>query len=173
MNIDTRSLKVVFVALALLSACAQPPQAAAGSDHVGSWQIMPHIKLATFSADDSAQYNLMIFCDPPGHVRVYHYARPEALGEASNFVLRSGSAELELDGMREEDRMTPPPNSADPDGPLLGFRVHARVRNDDPVMRAFLRSGALEATSGEQVTRSDADPAERDALAAFFNQQCA
>jgi hypothetical protein len=132
---------------------------------------MHHIKLAAFSASDPSEYDLMIFCDAPDHVRVYHLAPPEALGDASDLVLRSGNVRVALQGQREEVRATPPPVSADP-GPLLGVRVHARIATTAPVMAAFLQSGNLEAGSGQHITHANAGEADRAMLAAFFDAEC-
>jgi hypothetical protein len=157
----------------VLTSCAPTPdnRLEARADAAGSWQVMRGIKLATFSASDPGEYDLMIFCDPPDHVRIYHLTAPDALGDASNLILTSGAERTELAGQREEVRATPPPVSSAP-GPLLGVRVHARLARDEPLMRAFLHSGRLEAISGAHVTRADASRAEKSMLAAFFEAEC-
>jgi hypothetical protein len=167
------ALGVLSLVCACVPGSARPSDATpvSSSNSMLGWHVMRHIKLATFSASDPGEYEVMIFCDPPAHVVIYHFARPEALGAASDLKLQSGREQLVLQGERQEVRVTPPPLAPGPE-PLLGYRVMVRLERNAAVLAAFLHSGALEVRSGAQLTHADAGTEERADLVSFFKDEC-
>jgi hypothetical protein len=169
---DQRKSAAVCSAASLLligvSACesgSAPSSTDASGPERPGWQVMGHIKLAAFSATDLGEYDLMIFCEDDHHVRLYHLVAPNE--PSDRLLLRSGAARLDLQGERQEERVSPPPVTAG-DGPVVGVRIMARLDQDAPVWRSFLRTGGLEVTSGARLTRADADASERAELSALF-----
>jgi hypothetical protein len=159
----------LLFSLLLLIGCSVPPSGAAPAVVTPArpgWQVMPHIKLAAFSAHDAREYDVMIFCDSDQHVRLYHLAPADEM--STELALRSGEVRTVIAGQRELVRATPPPVSSE-EGQLLGARISGRLNRASQVWRAFEQSGMLEVQSGAHVTGADAASSEREALATLFS----
>ena len=165
---------MAMCAAAALISCA-PAQRLPDADLTDSqgWIFMDQLNMAAFAAPDPREYALIVACDGPERLRLYHRGlQPEELNGDTSLMLQSGPHELTLAGQRQDDRVTPPPVVEAEPGDLIGISIMAVAPLDSAVLRNFLDSGELQLRSGAHVTQADAAPNETAALRAMW-ERCA